>query len=123
MGAACAATTPSARRPAVAGRTRMERRQKAPFLSIISKPRPVTPASSPRTDSIMKHSPSPAQSTRPLFTIGYEKAGFVAFIATLRRAGVATVIDVRDLPLSRRAGFSKRQLAAGAGEAGGGSPP
>jgi uncharacterized protein (DUF488 family) len=66
----------------------------------------------------MKHSPSPAQSTRPLFTIGYEKAGFVAFIATLRRAGIATVIDVRDLPLSRRAGFSKRQLAAGLAEAG-----
>jgi uncharacterized protein (DUF488 family) len=60
---------------------------------------------------------SPAPISR-LLTIGYEKAGFAAFIATLRGAGVATLIDVRDLPLSRRAGFSKRQLAAGLAEAG-----
>ena len=53
-----------------------------------------------------------------LWTIGYEKAAFGDFIATLRAAGVATVIDVRDLPLSRRAGFSKRSLSAGLGEAG-----
>ncbi|MCB8880637.1 DUF488 domain-containing protein [Acidisoma cellulosilytica] len=60
---------------------------------------------------------SPAPVSR-LLTIGYEKAGFGAFIATLRAAGVKTLIDVRDLPLSRRAGFSKRQLAAGLDEAG-----
>lgn len=53
-----------------------------------------------------------------LFTIGYEKAGFGAFVETLQRAGVRMVIDVRDLPLSRRAGFSKRQLAAGLDAAG-----
>jgi len=53
-----------------------------------------------------------------LYSIGYEKAGFADFIQTLRSAGVATVIDVRDLPLSRRAGFSKRQLQAGLAEAG-----
>lgn len=39
-------------------------------------------------------------------------------LAALRREGVATLIDVRDLPLSRRAGFSKRQLAASVEEAG-----
>ena len=44
-----------------------------------------------------------------LLSIGYEKAGFADFIATLQGAGVLTLIDVRDLPLSRRAGFSKRQ--------------
>ena len=33
-------------------------------------------------------------------------------IATLRAAGVQTVLDVRDRPLSRRAGFSKKSLAA-----------
>jgi uncharacterized protein (DUF488 family) len=53
-----------------------------------------------------------------LFTVGYEKAGFGAFIETLKTAGIATLIDVRALPLSRRAGFSKRQLAAGLAEAG-----
>ncbi|GAB0116532.1 DUF488 domain-containing protein [Acidisoma sp. 7E03] len=56
--------------------------------------------------------------SRVLFTIGYEKAGFGAFVETLRQAGVRRVIDIRDLPLSRRAGFSKRQLAAGLDEAG-----
>lgn len=47
-----------------------------------------------------------------LHTIGYEGTGFKAFITTLHRAGVKLVIDVRDLPLSRRAGFSKTPLSA-----------
>ena len=47
-----------------------------------------------------------------LFTIGYEKARLADVIATLAAAGVATLIDVRDRPISRRPGFSKRQLAA-----------
>lgn len=46
-------------------------------------------------------------------TIGYEKTGWAEFLARLRSAGIRQVIDVRDLPLSRRAGFSKRALAAG----------
>ncbi|MGE5505487.1 MAG: DUF488 family protein [Actinomycetota bacterium] len=53
-----------------------------------------------------------------IWTIGYEAAGFGAFLDVLRRAGVRQVIDVRDLPLSRRAGFSKRVLAASLAEAG-----
>ena len=53
-----------------------------------------------------------------LCTIGYEKATQQGVFAALRQAGVATVIDVRDLPLSRRPGFSKRSLAAGLAEAG-----
>lgn len=53
-----------------------------------------------------------------LATIGYEKCGFDDFLRCLLDAGVRLVIDVRDLPLSRRAGFSKRQLAAGLQEAG-----
>jgi uncharacterized protein (DUF488 family) len=59
-----------------------------------------------------------ATSGTTLLSIGYEKAGFGDFILTLKAAQVATVIDVRDLPLSRRAGFSKRQLQAGLAEAG-----
>jgi uncharacterized protein (DUF488 family) len=53
-----------------------------------------------------------------LWSIGYEKTGWADFIARLRGAEVAMVIDVRDLPLSRRAGFSKRALSAGLAEAG-----
>ena len=53
-----------------------------------------------------------------IFTIGYEKASLGDFIDTLRSAAVTMVIDVRDLPLSRRAGFSKRLLAASLGAAG-----
>jgi uncharacterized protein (DUF488 family) len=49
---------------------------------------------------------------KPLYLIGYEKACLADFLTTLARAGIATVVDVRDLPLSRRAGFSKRQLQA-----------
>jgi uncharacterized protein (DUF488 family) len=53
-----------------------------------------------------------------LFTIGYEKARQADLIAALKTAGVATLIDVRDRPLSRRPGFSKNQLAAALEEAG-----
>jgi uncharacterized protein (DUF488 family) len=53
-----------------------------------------------------------------IFTIGYEKARLGDVVAALQQAGVATLIDVRDRPQSRRPGFSKRQLAAGLEEAG-----
>ena len=53
-----------------------------------------------------------------IFTIGYEGATVAELIAALRTAGVARVIDVRALPLSRRPGFSKTSLAAGLAEAG-----
>jgi uncharacterized protein (DUF488 family) len=51
-------------------------------------------------------------SARLLYTIGYEKALLKDVISTLAAARVATLIDVRDRPISRRPGFSKRQLAA-----------
>jgi uncharacterized protein (DUF488 family) len=53
-----------------------------------------------------------------LCTIGYEGVAWGPFLAALQGAGVALVIDVRQLPLSRRPGFSKRPLAAGLAEAG-----
>jgi uncharacterized protein (DUF488 family) len=57
--------------------------------------------------------------TRPiLYTIGYEKALLTDFVAALVATGVSTLIDVRDRPISRRPGFSKRQLAASVEEAG-----
>jgi uncharacterized protein (DUF488 family) len=55
---------------------------------------------------------------RRLYTIGYEKARLDDVVAALKGAGVATLIDVRDRPISRRPGFSKRQLAAALEEAG-----
>jgi uncharacterized protein (DUF488 family) len=54
----------------------------------------------------------------PLYTIGYEKTRLPDVVATLQEAGVNTLIDVRDRPISRRPGFSKRQLAATLEEAG-----
>jgi hypothetical protein len=55
---------------------------------------------------------------RTLCTIGYEKALLEDVISTLAGSRVATLIDVRDRPISRRPGFSKRQLAAAIEEAG-----
>ena len=54
----------------------------------------------------------------PLFTIGYEQAQVPAVMGELRRAGVGLVVDTRAVAASRRAGFSKRQLAAGLDAAG-----
>src|SRR5688572_16080609 len=45
-----------------------------------------------------------------IFTIGYEGATLSDFIATLQVAGVRRVVDVRELPQSRRPGFSKNVL-------------
>jgi uncharacterized protein (DUF488 family) len=53
-----------------------------------------------------------------LRTIGYESATQAAVIAALTAAGVEVLIDVRAVPSSRRAGFSKRLLAASLAEAG-----
>lgn len=46
-----------------------------------------------------------------VFTIGYEGASLAAFLERLKAARVGTLVDVRELPLSRRPGFSKSQLA------------
>jgi uncharacterized protein (DUF488 family) len=46
-----------------------------------------------------------------LMTIGYEGRSPSEFVQTLRQNGVAEVVDVRQLPLSRRRGFSKSALA------------
>ncbi len=53
-----------------------------------------------------------------LYTIGYEKALLSDVLACLTGAGVETLIDVRDRPISRRPGFSKRQLGAAIDDAG-----
>lgn len=47
-----------------------------------------------------------------LFTIGYAGSSPAELIERLQAAGVDRVVDVRELPLSRRPGFSKQALAA-----------
>jgi uncharacterized protein (DUF488 family) len=54
----------------------------------------------------------------PLFTIGYEKRALADVVDALVASRVAILIDIRDRPISRRPGFSKRQLAAAVEEAG-----
>jgi uncharacterized protein (DUF488 family) len=44
-------------------------------------------------------------------TVGYEGATIDDFVAALQCASIDLLIDVRDLPLSRKKGFSKKQLA------------
>jgi len=53
-----------------------------------------------------------------IWTIGYEQATQAELVAALQAAGVEQLIDVRAVPLSRKAGFSKNILAAGLREAG-----
>lgn len=53
---------------------------------------------------------------RSIATIGYEKSSIDQFIETLRAAAINLLIDVRDLPLSRKKGFSKNILAANLAE-------
>lgn len=53
-----------------------------------------------------------------LFTIGYEGRTPDDLIASLLEAGVTRVVDVRELPLSRKRGFSKSPLSAALADAG-----
>ncbi len=53
-----------------------------------------------------------------LFTFGYEGCTIDGFTARLKKTGVAVVIDVRELPLSRKKGFSKTAFAAALKNAG-----
>lgn len=52
-----------------------------------------------------------------LFTVGYEGLELEDLLRRLRCAGVRIVVDVRDLPLSRKRGFSKTALAEALGDA------
>lgn len=46
-----------------------------------------------------------------VFTIGYEGINIDAFVSLLSEHGIETVVDIRELPLSRKPGFSKKALA------------
>ena len=47
-----------------------------------------------------------------ILTIGYEGSKLEDFVATLKLADVQVLIDIRDVPVSRKRGFSKKALAA-----------
>jgi len=50
--------------------------------------------------------------TDPVATVGYQGANPEDLIATLKAAGIMTLVDVRSVPWSRRPDFTKRALAA-----------
>ena len=53
----------------------------------------------------------PEQHPVEFFTIGYEGRSLDEFVDILLEAGVERVVDVRELPLSRKRGFSKTVLS------------
>lgn len=61
---------------------------------------------------------SKAKRAGSVWTIGYEQAGFPAFLEALQGDDIETLVDVRELPNSRRAGFSKNVLKASLASAG-----
>lgn len=50
---------------------------------------------------------------KKIVTIGYEAADFGEFLSTLEAIGVTTLLDIRELPMSRRRGFAKTALREG----------
>lgn len=54
----------------------------------------------------------------PLYTAGYEGREIGELLDTLVQAGVERLVDVRELPLSRRPGFSKTALGGALAEVG-----
>ena len=56
----------------------------------------------------------PAPSLLPIFTAGYDGRVQDELFDTLIAAGATVLLDVRAVPMSRKAGFSKRILAASA---------
>lgn len=55
---------------------------------------------------------------RPLYTIGYTGFSVQEFISTLTEAGIECLIDTREIPISRKKGFSKTALCGHLEEAG-----
>lgn len=47
-----------------------------------------------------------------IYTVGYEGLDIDAFMSLLAENDIETVVDVREMPLSRKPGFSKKSLEA-----------
>lgn len=61
---------------------------------------------------------SAVESGTEVMTIGYEGSDIDSFLDRLANAGVETIVDVRELPLSRKKGFSKNSLREAAAKIG-----
>ncbi len=55
---------------------------------------------------------------KKIYTSGYEGINIDGLIARLQREKIQVLLDVRAVPLSRKAGFSKNMLSANLAEAG-----
>lgn len=75
-------------------------------------------AAGPRRTPSQQRLPGAREARPVLWTIGYEGRTVDDLIATLRGAGVRHLVDVRELPMSRRAGFGKSALSAAVEAAG-----
>jgi uncharacterized protein (DUF488 family) len=62
-----------------------------------------------------KHDEAPPEhiDMTKLFTVGYEGSKPADLFASLQASGVELLIDVRDVPISRKPGFSKTSLSQG----------
>lgn len=70
-------------------------------------------------DSPLSIKPREAVTTKvELLTAGYEGEDLETFIAKLRTAHVEVLVDTREIPLSRKKGFSKSKLSEGLADAG-----
>ena len=50
--------------------------------------------------------------TMKIYTVGYEGLDIDSFLSLLADNDIETVVDVREMPLSRKPGFSKKSLAS-----------
>lgn len=63
-----------------------------------------------RTNAPSKSTNSQGDNMKKLFTIGYEGAKLDDFVETLRAVNITVLLDIREIPVSRRRGFSKTAL-------------
>ena len=63
-----------------------------------------------RPDGLLIKKPCLANDARRIWTIGYEKRRPDDFLAVLRRNRILQIIDVREVPFSRKPGFSGKAL-------------
>src|SRR5260221_14335952 len=66
----------------------------------------------------MVEAPHERMHMKKLFKVGYEGSKPSDLFASLQDSGVTLLIDVRDVPISRKPGFSKTSLAQGLEAAG-----
>jgi uncharacterized protein (DUF488 family) len=68
--------------------------------------------------SSVRRIPTEAPKAACVVSLGYERRSVVELLALLVAHGVEKLVDVREAPISRRPGFSKRALSQSLAEAG-----